>query len=418
VTILYAAPALRPSGIPAPIPDPPLIQGQPDGSAVVYPYSYFGTVPPGWDDALQLNQASLQYPAVRLIAATYSTLSTWNMQWYQITTGLGRNSVISFAGTGDAIRMYNPTQTSQNYALLTGMSGAIRDLTVDLTNAGAASNGLHIGDGLGYSLHNLCVRNATGAGSIGLYLHNSVWFTEKMWATHIITQNCTNHIVVNQTDGNNSFEYNHLEAHSYIASGQTGFTIENGAQWDGPGGLRYSANCQAGATAVMSITGQDGSGNYSKIYDCPLYVRAEGPSSGTGPVTINFGNAANLIQDCHGYLIFASTLMQNSNAVAGNLDGFRGRIFEGTSTNTGPLKQAQGQQTAAPFTWPGFSTPQVSPYDYPVWLYVSGGTVTGITINGTAVSTSGFIPYVPGSIIEFQGTVQPAVSAFRMPTGY
>lgn len=318
-------------------------------------------------------------------AGTYKLTGTVDVPWNCLLQGAGWGSQLMFSGTGDCIRIQNPTTGSGNYATMQSLSGGVRDLVIDGTGAGAASSGIHLGDGMGYVLDHLMVRNFTGTGSIGLYLDNNIWWTEKLRATQIMLSNCATGIVVDVTGtGTSSFEYNHLEAHCYANSGQACYVIQGGAQWNGPGGLKLSANMKNGSGPFLTITGG------SKIYDSPLFCRMEtgGGSITTPPQTILFGTTGgtDLIQQCTGYLLFTGTVAA-SNATAGNLDTFRGRIYGDTSL--------LATQSAQSISTPGFPASTVSvtnttPMGVMVYLNPSGASITGFTIQGGGIGYGTF----------------------------
>lgn len=144
--------------------DPPLgaqvIQSMPDGTIVVSP------LPPGYqgaDDAGVINTALLQCASnrvgpdgisvtggrVKLSPGIFNCKSTVSADYvapiYLQGAGTGA-TVLSFSGTGDAVSMSNPYKPAGGSTTVKVWGGGISDLTIDGTNAGPGSAGLHTGD--------------------------------------------------------------------------------------------------------------------------------------------------------------------------------------------------------------------------------------------------------------------------------
>jgi hypothetical protein len=343
---------------------------------------------------------------------TYPISKTITVPWNNTLIGSGVGTVLKFTATGDCLRMSNPTTPSQNYATQEDLSGGVRDLMIDGASAGttAPSSGLHIGDGLGYWLSHLFIRNFTAAGSVGLHLDNSVSWTEKLRAYGIMLSNNATCCLIEQSTGTSSFEYCHLDAHCYLASGQSAVVVQGGAQWDGA--MTLAGNVQDGATAYLTITGSSSGGAFSKIYDAQFWLRAEtGGTITSPPQTINFGSASNVIQNCYGYMEFSGTWTA-SNAVPANLGNFRGIINGDTA-----LQAAQGQGSVGTPALPATGVAYTNTFLANAAAYVSGGTVTSIVVNGVTTGlTSGTFLLPPGATITLNYTVAPSWKWVRAAT--
>ncbi len=230
--------------------------------------------------------------------------------------GCGRWATLVFAtGTGDCLRIYGTNVFSDPY------SGIVADFTLDGTNAGAGSCGLHFGDMRAFELR-VAVQNFSGAGSIGVHFDNQYNWTEEthgyLWLT-----NCTQHLVFDVTDNpggsphssTNSFGYTDLNVEILAKVGQDGVVLQNGALLYNSRLLvkaNFQGNSSAQANAVLRITGQIPSGHtiggFSAIESVRLDVMAECSNAiGThAPQTIVFGTlSSNQLIGCTGIMDFA-----------------------------------------------------------------------------------------------------------------
>jgi hypothetical protein len=165
----------------------------------------FGADPTGAADSTTAIQDALNaVPAaggvIYLPAGTYKVSSTLtNNVTPTYIAGDGRWATqVSFTGTGDCIRMFNPYWNSSNSSTNQYRGGGVKGLTIDGTSAGAGSCGLHIGDGEQYDL-DVAVQNFTGTGSIGTHFDNTIWWTEKIHGS-VYAANCANHVVFDVTN--------------------------------------------------------------------------------------------------------------------------------------------------------------------------------------------------------------------------
>jgi hypothetical protein len=168
----WVDPPPPPNPAPGLYPDPPLIQGQPDGSCVVYPMSYQAwgqgfNVPGGWDDATQINNALLQYPLVRCAAAVFTLQTGLVIPDSTALTGIPFRSKLQFANNVGLLAIMITNAANAQYCsvdnlLLDGnnanqMAGAWQ-CGVVLQNP--AADGRHQGNG------GMRVQNFTGDGFV------------------------------------------------------------------------------------------------------------------------------------------------------------------------------------------------------------------------------------------------------------
>jgi hypothetical protein len=229
--------------------------------------------------------------------------------------GAGRFATTVMAvGTGDLIRMYNPGYPAAGFPSITAWSGGVSGLTLDGSMAGAGSAGLHIGDGEEYDL-DLAIQHFNGAGSIGLHLDNTVWWTEKMKARVMLLDNTSN-VILDVSGANTSTEsygYCDLAFDIFADADQDGVIIQNGARpYHGKLTIRgnfLGRNSAPQTSAVLSITGTIPAGHpnpgaYSQIYACDLDIQVEAGSGTYQAQTINLGNPSNVIHACTGIMDF------------------------------------------------------------------------------------------------------------------
>jgi Pectate lyase superfamily protein len=241
---------------------------------------------------------------------------------------------INFTGTGDCIRMFNPVSGGGGF-----WGGGVTGLYVNGTSAGAGSTGLHIGDGEQYYL-DVAVEHFNGAGSIGVHLDNTVWWTEKCHGT-IWARDCTSHVVFDvsgATTSTNSFGYLDLTCYLYSQPNQDGVVVQNGA-YPYHGSLVIKGNFQGSASAVSNAVlrvtgtvpaGHTGAGNGSAIGRCHLDIQTEVGSFANQPSTVIFGAAlTNSIIGCYGIMDFtqgAGSFAGSNVVVSANASTF---TFEG-----------------------------------------------------------------------------------------
>ena len=276
-----------------------------------------GADPTGAADSAAAIQAALNAVpagggAICLPPGTYKLASTvTNAVTPTRIQGSGRwATTVNFTGTGDAIRMYNPSGSG------TGVGGGVRDLAIDGTSAGAGSTGLHIGDGSNYDL-DCVVQNFSGTGSIGFHFDNTVWWAEKIHG-NVYASNCTQGVVFDVTGATTStFSFGYCDLHVWINAGvnagQDGVVLQNGARIYN-GSLTIQGNWVGSSSAlsnyVLRLTGtvpagHPNAGAGSQIIRSRLDIMAETTTGANTPGTI-FTNVAgtNVILGCYGVINF------------------------------------------------------------------------------------------------------------------
>jgi len=97
--------------------------------------------------------------------------------------GVSRGAtIVDFRGTGDCFRLFSSWMPSDSYNAPIesqyNAGGGVRGLTIDGTNAGPGSSGIHYGDGIEQEI-DVIIRNFDGVGDIGLWQDNTISWTEK-----------------------------------------------------------------------------------------------------------------------------------------------------------------------------------------------------------------------------------------------
>jgi hypothetical protein len=253
----------------------------------------------------------------------YKTTGTINPLYDQRIVGDGAGSMISYYGSGDAIRQFNPKKPPYSE---TDFAGGVEDLVIDGANAGAGACGLHIGDGSDYYLNRLRIAHFEGAGSIGLHLDDTIGWTEKMTATVQLFRNTT--AVVFDVNGSPtpSFMYNdfdfHISANQYTngagqQAGMQGITMLNGAQIRNAR-LKVRGNFffdSSNSTSFSGVSCLDISGTGCLLSGTFLDIAVETDNAASGQTgwrTIKLGS--NNMLNNNGRLIFSDSGWTNSDA--------------------------------------------------------------------------------------------------------
>ena len=253
-------------------------------------------------------------------------------------------TIISFTGTGDCFRVYD----SSTYGTRTKFAGGFIGITIDGTNAGAGSAGLHVGDLLQYEV-DLTVQNFTGAGSMGVHFDNRYYWTEQLFG-RIYAQKCASHVVFDwttpsmsstgtSTTSSGSFERCDLDIYLDQSNPDfDGVVFKNGA-FITDGSLKIRGNFGSGSSAVTSaalrLTGNqsaNGYSGYSGIVNSHVDIGVECGKGTYTPQTIVFGASGNAISGCYGALQFgaAGNTFTASNNV-NNVFNFMGQTGGDTS---------------------------------------------------------------------------------------
>jgi hypothetical protein len=359
----------------------------------------------GTDSASAIQDAISELPAsggvIYLPAGTYKvsrTLTCTKVPAYFLGDGAWA-TVLAFSGTGDCVRVYDPT----SYSSRIRYSGGFCAITIDGSSAGAGSAGLHAGDLFQYEL-DMTVQNFCGTDSIGVHLDNTYYWTEQLHG-RIYALNCTSHVVFDSTGpaatASGGFERCDLDIYiDHWEANRDGVVFTNGA-YTGNGSLRIRGNfspiSSAVNSAVLRLTGslpsdRDSSGA-SGIINGMLDVGVECGTGAATPGTIAFGSSANAIWDCYGALNFGigGDVNFSSSNNDGNVGGFRGPVF-GDSTLPGSWII---YKTGFPSGWTG----QISFRFLPTGNEVMVSWALDIT-GGTAVS-SGLVVATPVAAFHY-----------------
>jgi hypothetical protein len=321
-------------------------------------------------DAVPANGGQVYFPP-----GTYKVTSTLTATWNTILQGNGWGTQIISHVTGDTIVMSNPTTASGNYSTQEVQSGGLRDLMIDGTNAGNGSSGLHIGNGLGYIVTNVLVRNFTGTDSIGIWIDNSIWWTEKAYFRTCVANCTTCYAFTNEDTGSGSFEYSFYDMVAYWTSGQTGWSVSSSnanAAFFGGTWLYWRGN-NNGATPGPFLA-MSGGVTFKR---CNIIFAPECNSPGS-PVTIaDNGGGTNHFSNCTGWMDFGANAWGATTMSAGNVE------LAGTIQGDATLQALRTGDSRPTVTTPGIPaalTPVTNNTGMDVMVYVSGGG-TGVNVN-------------------------------------
>ncbi len=304
-------------------------------------------------------------------------------------------------------------QFGLNPADLTG--GYIRDLVVSGQNpagtltATGASTGIDCGDAWGLVVENVVVANFAGAGGIGLANILRVFWNEKQhYQVHLLNNDtamvCSTAITSDNT--HHSAEYLFFDITMFCNLGQNGCIFDGvnlgGTQLFLKGNMsRTNSNTTVPVgtygtpLAVIAVVNQVGTPTAGEVrfYDAQIWTKVEGnPGSSTGTV-YPYGfycDGTGKVQQCSGHI--GPTNMSGSN-INGAEFSFHGAIVGDPNLSQAyPGPPGSNSTTGSPPAMPASGTAQQN-YgpDFQVFITnTSGGSVTGVSINGvaTGVNTS------------------------------
>jgi hypothetical protein len=396
------APPAAPAGspfVPGPVPDPPLIQGLPDGSCVVYPMSWprgWGqgyNVPGGWDDATQLNAAHQQFACVRLVDGTYNTQTTVNVPTFNSMLGLGFNSVIAYSGSGSAVFCADPVST---VGLGSGgqriISTRLEYFVIDLANAGAGAIGLDLWDVKGFNLY-VVVRNAAGTNQVGSRFANNLNGINHASGS-IFHLNCTTGAMFQNIGGiTGAMEHHNVYMFFDYVAGQQGMYLSGLNGGVSVQGSKFKLKFKPTVNSLASINMDAG----CAFQTCEFLSKTELSNPAVTATTIQFNAASAQFTNCRGQFFFSPNMIA-SNIAAANQFQFDGDIIG--DANLSALQQS-GQ-------FPGYSqraltaglvTPAVPANNVyiqnttgtTVLAYFTGGTISAapeISASGVGAGTS------------------------------
>lgn len=356
----------------------------------------FGAVGNGTaDDTTAISDALAAVPAngaiVHFPAGQYKVTSTLNPTWNTLLQGHGLGSQILSHVTGDTFVMSNPSTPGGVYSSQEVQSGGFRDLMIDGSSAGNGSSGIHIGNGLGFCAENVMVRNFTGTDSVGIWIDNSIWWTEKAYFRTCVANCTTCYQFTNENTGTGSFEYSYYDMVAYWTSGQTGWSVSssNGSPAFFGGCFLYWRGNNNGASPGPFLAMAGG----VTFKRCSVIFAPECNSPGT-PVTIaDNGGGTNHFSNCVGWMDFGANAWGASTMAAGNLE-LTGSI-QGDATLAGLRTYVTKPAVTAPAV-PDASTDVTNGTGVDVVVYIpANGTGLDVSVAGNATGLGSGTFYVP-----------------------
>lgn len=297
----------------------------------------------------------------------------------------------SYYGTGDCLRLYDPS----NYYSRTKHGAGISGITLDGANATSNAAGFHIGD-IFQLRFDVAVQNWTsGTTSKGAWLDNQYWWAEQAEGT-IYASNCRSHVVFDNSTGistgaNATGSFDRMNLNVYINGGPfngdpfgfgsgDGVVFQNGATTADfallLGGNFYSSTTQY---AVLRITGSNGS-NSSFIENGVVNFGAElNDVINTAPYTIAFGSSSNTMSGVTGFMDFSGSepfTVSNKSSSPNNFSMIG--VIYGDSVLASSLNYYDG-------------VPNFFPSGIGIGSYAAA---TSVTANGQSITTT-TTPYVP-----------------------
>jgi hypothetical protein len=325
--------------------------------------------------------------------------------------GQGSATVIMQVGNGTGISCHRTSGYAAQFGQAADMTTSqLKYFVLDGTLATNGAIGLDWGDGWGYDI-DLTVVNYTATNSIAVNQVNRVFWTEKAHVKLNLMNNLQPLIITRTAAGDHSGEYNQYELYIFINTDAAGAVMHNGVQVLGGlnlGGVVIFAygnvsslpagwNLAANPIALFSFIGNDGTGDWSRMYAGELHYKIEQnpgvPNTGNYPYDIYMGSNQNAVKQSTGRIAYTGGNSPNGNINGGEFS-FDGPILGDTylsNLSTGPPGSAT-TITGAP-AFPGFGVIQQN-YGPNQLVTVAGGGTTGITVSGSptgAVSGTFFI---------------------------
>src|SRR6516162_5300382 len=338
--------------------------------------------------------------------------------------GLGPSTIIQGKGAGTIVIYYHRTSgySAQFNQPAQKTVGYIHNLVIDGTNTTGAAVGLDCGDGWGGDISGVRVANFDTTGAIGIRFAQDVFWCEK-WRFWVELQNNTT--AMYQTTAipgsDHSHEYNYFDINMFANQNQQGIVID-GVNMGGSQLILRGNMCQTTATvlpptgnvAALSIINTTGANNAeSRWFEGQIYMKVEFnntpqfPIGTIAPYVIFSDGVARGIQQCNGYLLASNLSNSNLNnaefSFAGTIaaDVNLAQAFPGAPGSNSTVNP--GSNPAVPAS----GTIQQN-YGPNAQVFVTGGTVSGVTINGIPTGmTSGAFYLAAGGSITLNYTVAP-----------
>lgn len=337
--------------------------------------------------------------------------------------GTGSSTVVNVVGNGIGISLHRTSGYGAQFGQAAQRTtSSLKYFVLDGTLTTAGGIGLDWGDGWGYDL-DLTVVNFTAANTIAVQQINRVFWTEKATVKLNLMNNLQPFVATRTVAGDHSGEYCKYLFFTFINTDNAGATMYNGHQWLGGingGGIEIEAhgnvsslpagwNLTINPIALFNFIGNDGSGDWSRIYAGRARWKIEQnpgvPATGNYPYQIYMGNNQNAWKQVSGAISYTG-----GNSPNGNINGaefsFCGPILGDTylsNLSTGSPGSTTTITSAPPF--PGYGVIQQN-YGPNQLVSVSGAGVTGVTISGSATGmTSGTFFVQAGASITVNGAL-------------
>lgn len=362
---------------------------------------------------------------VWLAPMLFNCQSTINVPWQNFMDGHGWPTVLSYSGNGSAVFMQDPTTPSQPpVGQRHQISGGIRRLVIDGTNAGPNAilldtrdihNGLHL---------DVLVQNAVGANGVGWQCGNQLQ-AHNYTSGAVFAANCTTCFLFNVLPGGagqSAIEHINIDLSASLNNGQNGIHLANsvGMQSCRMTVTISSEQSNAGAGCVMDA------GTVWQSCDF-LWKHEMSPAPGTSS-SIIFNAASAKFSQCTGLMWFGPNLQGATGiAVPSTNNQF---VFGGLVFGDNVLQQAQSGASNSDKTSVVVNTPALpgtgvfarNTNGVAVWVTLNGATltaptvVTGAPMNYSATSASPAIFTVFGH--GFAAQQQVMLTTGTAPTGF
>jgi len=303
-------------------------------------------------------------------------------------------AVLMYHGTGACLSHHG---SNDSFTPTFARPGRICGGIIDGTSAAAGAAGLDAGDGRYHDVSGLLIRHFNGAASIGAYLVNRNTFTEDSdFQIHLA--DCTQHIVLDAAGGLTSHMYSNYDFTIFANTSQDGLVVQGGSQ---PSRCRFRlrGNFQSGAVntgAVIRITGA-GSSIAQSFWDLGVESDGNGAVGHQTFVTAAAGNTFTTQTGILAYLNPAGATAFSPASLADNWN-FTGPIA-GDATLSNPATPAV----------PASGT-TLTNHSNGAMVYITGGAVTGISIDGnpTGLTSGSFHVDANSGTIKLTYTAAPA----------
>ena len=252
--------------------------------------------------------------------------------------GAGRwATIINAVGTGDVIRAF----TTSNYSSGGGgpAGGGIKGLTIDGTNAGAGSSGVHVGDLYNYEL-DCGARHFQGSGSKAFWFDNNYvtngmeQLTGRIWAETSLTHVQFDVNAATSYTPSGSFDRTNLKIF-LDGKGKGNLVVLNNGAFIVDGDLGIYGNTDYGASTyyVLTLTGPAGL-SFTATHASPAVFTATGSAFANGTTVQLSGGSlpAGFTAGTTYYVVAASGTSFELAATSG------GTAINSTSTGSGTVQ--------------------------------------------------------------------------------